>query len=74
MNTSSVLNLTKLPANVRQQLIDYYQFLLEKYANVEQLKEKKTASNKEQFFAHVEQHRVTLPTDYKFDRDWANER
>ncbi|MEM8524716.1 MAG: hypothetical protein AAGG68_08730 [Bacteroidota bacterium] len=36
MNSSNILNLSRLPATVRQQLRDYYQYLVAKYANAEQ--------------------------------------
>lgn len=38
MNNSNTLNLAKLPANVQQQVIDYYDYLVMKYASVEQAK------------------------------------
>lgn len=36
MDSSNLLNLSKLPTSVRKQLTDYYQYLVEKYAHVEQ--------------------------------------
>lgn len=42
MDSSNILNLSKLPVNVRQQLTDYYLYLVEKYANVEQEQNKDT--------------------------------
>lgn len=43
MNSSNILNLSQLPANVRQQLIDYYLYLVDKYASVEQKQNQDTA-------------------------------
>lgn len=42
MNSSNILNLSKLPINVRQQLIDYYQYLVEKYTIAEQAQNQDT--------------------------------
>jgi hypothetical protein len=66
---SATINLEVLPFMVRKELVDYYEFLVNKYLVVE---EKKT--KKEEFFATVRKQKYTLPTTYKFDRDWANER
>lgn len=77
MDATTTLNIAQLPEAVRQQLIDYYHFLLEKYASDSAETESvpdDTMSKKERFLAHVRENRFTLPDDYKFDRDWANER
>jgi hypothetical protein len=63
------INLELLPPLVQQELIDYYLFLVNKYITNN---EKNT--KKEEFFQSVNLHRYTLPKDYKFDRDLANER
>lgn len=36
MNHSTTLHLAKLPANVQQQIIDYYDYLVAKYAGIDQ--------------------------------------
>jgi len=66
---SNTINIEFLPNQVKQQLLDYYQFLLSKYAPH---KEKETS--KQAFFESVKRHKYSLPAQYQFDRDWANER
>ncbi|MCF8370014.1 MAG: DUF2281 domain-containing protein [Bacteroidales bacterium] len=63
------LDLAELPKHVQIELIDYYDFLIEKYAS-----ERKKKGRKEHFFDLVSQHKFSLPTNYKFDREAANER
>lgn len=65
MNTSSVLNLFKLPAGVRQQIVEYYQFLLYKYGKEAP---KQPIVDKATFIASMRNSRFVLPADYKFDR------
>jgi len=63
------LNLDILPEQARLEVIDFYYFLVNKYVT-----EKPMDNNKKKLFENINKHRFTLPTDYKFDRDEANER
>lgn len=63
------LNFEILPKHVQQELIDYYLFLMNKYAP--QIKKN---TKKEIFLASVAKHKFSLPANYKFDREAANER
>ena len=63
------INLELLPKNVQQELIDYYLFLINKYEP-----QRKKNTKKEIFLASVAKHKFSLPANYKFDREAANER
>lgn len=64
MDTQNI-DLSKLPENVRQELIDFYSFLVSKYA---------VRRNKDVFLKSIKKHTFDLPSDYSFDRESANER
>ncbi len=68
MNTSSVLNLFKLPFGVRQQVLEYYQFLLYKYGKEAP---KQPIVDKATFVTSMRNNRFVLPADYRFDREEA---
>jgi len=62
------IDLTLLPENARKELIDFYEFLMEKYVrNQENMK-------KESFFSTVKRYSFTLPPNYKFNREELHER
>ena len=52
-----------LPEEARRELIDFYEFLLEKYVR------RRKNARKEAFFSIVEKHSFTLPPTYRFDRE-----
>lgn len=58
-----------LPKHIQQELHDYYLFLVNKYVSKKEINTKK-----EIFFSSIAKHRYSLPTNYKFDRESANER
>ena len=64
MNTQYI-DLSNLPENVRQELIDFYSFLVSKYM---------VKTNKEAFLNSIKKHVFDLPSDYSFDRESANDR
>ncbi len=59
------LDLDVLPDDAKRELIDFYEYLKEKYGK---------KGKKERFFDFVEKHKFKLPKDYKFDREEAHER
>lgn len=64
MDTQDI-DLSKLPDNVRQEIIDFYNFLISKYT---------VKKNKDVFLESIKKHTFDLPSDYSFDRELANER
>jgi len=67
--TNKFIDIEALPNIIQQELIDYYQFLLDKY-----VPKKKERNKKALFFKSVAKHCYNLPNDYTFNRDEANER
>jgi hypothetical protein len=63
------INLEILPKALQQELIDYYKYLIFKHK-----KDKNNKSQKKDFFDSVKSNKYSLPNDYQFDRDLANER
>jgi len=61
------LDMDILPEEVKKELLDYYEFLVNKYA-------KKRLNNKKAFFESVKTHSFKLPEDYKFNREELHER
>jgi len=63
------INIDLLPKALQQELIEYYKYLLFKHR-------KRTAkqSREKDFFSSVNKHKFTLPENYHFDRNIANER
>ena len=62
-----------LPKKAREELLDFYEFLLDKYGKME--RKKSMAERKKLcFFESVKKHSFTLPHDYKFDREALHER
>lgn len=63
------INLDLLPKVLQIELIEYYKYLLfkhrQKNENKYQMKD---------FFSSVNEQKFSLPDNYKFDRDLANER
>ena len=63
-----ILNLNVLPKDLQQEVKDYFDFLLHKY----KLLEKKP--QKDIFLNSVKKHKFSLPDNYQFNRNIANER
>lgn len=63
------INLDNLPKSLQEELHDFYQHLLSKYR-----REKLKKSKQKDFFDLVKKHKFSLPKDYQFDRNLANER
>ena len=62
------IDLSLLPEEARRELIDFYEFLLEKY-----VKGKKNME-KESFFRTIKKHSFNLPFNYNFEREEIHER
>ncbi|MBI4653440.1 MAG: hypothetical protein HY752_00335 [Nitrospirae bacterium] len=62
-----------LPKEVKKELIDFYEYLLTKYGK-KNLKLKSPINDKKVFFEFVKKHAITLPKDYKFNREELHER
>ncbi len=56
-----------LPEEVKKHLIDFYEYLVNKYG-------KKKLKDKKVFFESVKVHSFKLPEDYKFNREELHER
>jgi len=63
------IDLNTLSKSVKNELIDYYQFLLLKYGE-----EKRNLNQEKTFLEVARKYRTPMPVDFKFDRDEANER
>jgi hypothetical protein len=70
---AKALHIDRLPEAARNELYDFYEFLMKKYApNVRT--PRTTAGARSDFFSKVDSHSFTLPADYHFDRDELHER
>jgi hypothetical protein len=67
----TVIDLSDLPNNARQEMHDFYAFLKNKYDTENAIKEDK---KKLRFIKSIKKHKYHLPEDYSFDRSLANER
>lgn len=56
-----------LPEEVKKELIDFYEYLANKYG-------KKKLKDKKAFFVSVKLHSFKLPEGYRFDREDMHER
>ena len=79
MATQQALNLERLPEHARNELIDFYSFLVKKYGRATTHGNATSGKagmidTKARFFEEVAAHPVILPTDYHFDRDELHER
>jgi len=63
------INIDLLPKYLQQELMDYYNYLLFKHR---QKNEKK--SQRKDFLSSIKKYKYSLPDNYQFDRDIANER
>ena len=62
------IDLELLPEEAKRELLDFYEFLVEKY-----VKSKKSLK-KEVFFESVRKHTFILPEKYNFNREEIHER
>jgi len=74
------LNLEILPEEAKKELLDFYEYLLNKYRKVQKqgivIKEEKAVEldKKRRFFESVKKHSFILPEDYRFNREKLHER
>ena len=61
------IDINVLPEEVKKQLLDFYEYLVNKYG-------KKKLKDKKEFFESVKVHSFKLPKDYKFNREELHER
>jgi hypothetical protein len=67
MSKIKEINMDILPEEVKKQLLDFYEYLANKYG-------KKKLKDKKVFFESVKLHSFKLPEDYKFNREELHER
>ncbi len=61
------IDMDVLPEEVKIELMDFYEYLVNKYT-------KKRLKDKKAFFESVKTHSFKLPEDYKFNREELYER
>jgi hypothetical protein len=67
------LDLEILPKEAKKELLDFYEYLLNKYGRAK--KEKVTMEKRKlQFFESVKKHSFVLPENYRFNREELHER
>jgi hypothetical protein len=67
MSKIKEINMDILPEEVKKQLLDFYEYLANKYG-------KKKLKDKKVFFESVKLHSFKLPEDYKLNREELHER
>lgn len=70
---AKAIEIDRLPESARNELYDFYEFLVQKYASALS-KSHPDRETKERFFKNVTSHAFSLPTDYTFDRNELHER
>ena len=71
--TKQKIDLEVLPEEARKEMMDFYEYLLNKYAKAK--KEKTTMEKRKlQFFESVKEHSFVLPENYRFNREELHER
>ncbi|MBC7962924.1 MAG: DUF2281 domain-containing protein [Steroidobacteraceae bacterium] len=70
---AKAIEIDRLPESARNELYDFYEFLVKKYAPVLS-KSRSDREAKEHFFRNVTSHAFSLPADYTFDRNELHER
>lgn len=73
MRADKAIQLDRLPGAARNELYDFYEFLVQKYAG-SQKRQRAGKDAKAAFFDSVKKHTLTLPAGYSFDRDEIHER
>ena len=67
------INLKILPEEARKELLDFYEYLLNKCGGAK--KEKPTMEKRKlQFFKSIKKHSFVLPENYEFNREELHER
>jgi len=67
------IDMDVLPEEVKNELLDFYEYLITKYGK-KQSEIKGIARDRRVFFESVKKHSVKLPEDYKFNREELHER
>jgi hypothetical protein len=70
---AKVIQIERLPESARNELFDFYEFLVQKYAPILS-KSSSACETKERFFRKVTSHTFSLPSGYTFDRNELHER
>lgn len=70
---SKAIQIDRLPEIARNELYDFYEFLMQKYTPAMK-KSRSVTSAKSAFFQKVAARSFTLPDNYKFDRNELYER
>ncbi len=73
MKTEKTIQYDQLPESAQHELLDFYEFLVQKYATVRKRTHVRQDARKA-FFIKVKTHSFTLPADYSFNRDEIHER
>ena len=70
---AKAIQIERLPEPARNELYDFYEFLIQKYAPVLS-KSGSDRDAKDLFFRNVTSRTFSLPADYTFDRNTLHER
>ena len=73
MQTKQKIDLEILPEEARKELLDFYEYLLNKCGRAEK-EEVAMEKRKLQFFKSVKRHSFVLPENYGFNREELHER
>lgn len=74
---SKAMELERLPRSARRELLDFYDFLIQKYVATPHTAEKIAtvkSSRRQRLQRIYEESQGKLPQDYRFNRDEAHER
>ena len=77
MNKTKEIDMANLPENVRRELIDFYEYLLNKYSISKTpgaSGEPDILKKKRLFFASIKKHSFNIPKNFKFNRDELHDR
>ncbi len=74
MEHSAFINIDLLTLEARKELETFYEFLLFKYQHQKKVKRDSAKERAKKFEQFADQHLISLPNDFKFNREEANER
>jgi hypothetical protein len=74
MEHSAFINLDLLSPEARKELETFYEFLLFKYRKNKKKQNEDSSEKANQFKDFADKHLISLPGDYTFNREEANER
>lgn len=74
MQKEKQIDVDVLPPEVKTELFDFYEYLVQKYCVVKFPKAKKPLRSKKAFFASLKKHSFKMPHDFAFCRDELHER